>query len=568
MNHSLELVLTLAAALTAALVLGYATQRMRLSPIVGYLLAGIAIGPFTPGFVAQTVLAQELAEIGIVLLMFGVGLQFHLEDLLSVRKVAVPGAMIAMCATAGLGALVGSLFGQGGWFFGITIAISSTVVLLRVLSDRDVLHTPAGRTAVGWLVVEDVLTVVLLVLLPALGGKGNLFVSIGLALLKVAALVVFTLAFGSKIIPRILGWIVRTRARDLFTLSVLVIALGIAIGSAKLFGASMALGAFLAGMVVGRSEFASRAASEALPMRDAFAVLFFVSIGMLLDPRELVTHAPIIGFTLAAIVIGKPLVAFGFMRVARQSPGSALTVALALGQIGEFSFIVATLGRELGVLPASAMPIIVATSIFSISINPLLVQLALPLGRMLGGSSSLGRVPAPRADVHRTIVVGYGPVGQTVTRLLRDHRIEPTVIELNHDTVRELIARDISAVHGDASQRTILEAAGIAHARSLIFAASGSPAEAVTRLAKEMNPKIRILARSTYVREIAPTKAAGADVVVTSEVEVALAMTEEILSALGATNEQLDQARALARRSREGNTLEKDASAELSPYQS
>ena len=552
MTHEVDLILTLAGALFAALVFGLFTQRAGLSPIVGYLIAGVVVGPFTPGFVAHAQLAQELAEIGVVLLMFGVGLQFHVEELLAVRKVAIPGALVGVVAGAGAGIAI-TRFAGWGWapaaIFGLSMSVTSTVVLLRVLADRGALQTPAGHVAVGWLVVEDLIAVLVLVVVPLVAkpseGPG-LAVAIGLAFLKVAALVAFTLLVGAKVIPWLLGRVAKTRSRDLFTLTVLVVALGIAVGATKLFGASMALGAFLAGMVVGRSEFAARAASEALPMRDAFAVLFFVSVGMMLDPAQIVPNWRIIAATIVAILVVKPLAAMLVMRVVGQAPRTAVLVSLSLGQIGEFSFIVATLGRDLGLLPANAMQVIVAASMVTITLSPLVLRLAKPIAARVPSVLEADVPPVPR-DAHRAIVVGYGPVGQTVTRLLRENGIEPTVIEMNHQTVKELRKKGTHSVHGDAARREVLEHAGIRTARSLVFAASGSPADEVTRLAKELNPTISVLARSTYLREVAATKQAGADTVIAAEVEVALAMTEYLLTAFGATRDQLDEARERAR---------------------
>ncbi|HEY3593483.1 MAG TPA: cation:proton antiporter, partial [Polyangiaceae bacterium] len=299
MPHDLDLVLTLTGGLGAALVFGFLTEKLRLSPIVGYLLAGIAVGPFTPGLAVHGAVAEQFAELGVILLMFGVGLHFHLEDLLGVRKLALPGAIGQIAVATGLGVAVAHGFGWSlgaGVVFGLAVSVASTVVLLRVLADNDALHTPAGVVAVGWLLVEDLFTVLMLVMLPVVAGQGDhadglqMLLSGGVAILKIVALVAFTIIVGRRVIPALLGWVAQTRSRELFTLTVLVLALGIAVGSAKLFGASVALGAFLAGTVVGQSEFSSRAASEALPMRDAFAVLFFVSMGMLLDPSQVVPN--------------------------------------------------------------------------------------------------------------------------------------------------------------------------------------------------------------------------------------------------------------------------------------
>src|SRR4029079_14468541 len=313
--HEYDLILTLTGGLGAALVLGYVTHRLGLSPIAGYLLAGTLVGPHTPGFVAAAALAEELAEIGVILLMFGVGLQFHIEELLAVRRVAVPGAVAQSAVATALGAVLAYAFGWGwsaGLIFGMALAVASTVVLVRILSDNNDLHTQAGHIGVGWLVVEDLFTVVALVLLPALFGPATgrpLWVTLAVTALKVSVLIAFTAVVGTRVIPRVLDYIAETRSRELFTLTVLVIALGIAVGSSLVFSVSMALGAFLAGMIVGRSAYSLRAASEALPMRDAFAVLFFVSVGMLLAPGALVASPGLVIGALAIILMGKPLVA-------------------------------------------------------------------------------------------------------------------------------------------------------------------------------------------------------------------------------------------------------------------
>jgi monovalent cation:H+ antiporter-2, CPA2 family len=383
--HNLDLILTLAGALAAALALGYLTHRLGLSPIVGYLMAGILVGPHTPGYVANTAWAEQLAEVGVVLLMFGVGLHFHLRELLAVRGIAIPGAIGQSLVATALGALTTRAFGwdwNAGIVFGLAISVASTVVLTRVLSDNHDLDTPTGHIAVGWLVVEDLLTVLVLVLLPAMvgtAGAGHVPLAIGVAALKIVALVVFTFLTGEHVIPKLLSGIAATQSRELFTLAVLVVALGIAVGAAKLFGVSIALGAFLAGMVVGRSDFSLRAASDALPMRDAFAVLFFVSVGMLLDPRHLLREPGLVAATLGVILLGKPLAALAIALLLRYPFRVAMAVAVALAQIGEFSFILATMGRQLDILPAVATNTIVAAAIVSIALNPLLYRLVDPI---------------------------------------------------------------------------------------------------------------------------------------------------------------------------------------------
>lgn len=555
MPHNIELLTTLAGGLGAALVLGLVTQRLKLSPLVGYLFAGVLVGPFTPGFVANAHLAEQLSEFGVVLLMFGVGLHFHVSDLLKVWRVALPGALAQIAAATGLGVAVAHVFGWNlgaGLVFGLAISVASTVVLIRVLADNDVLHTRSGHVAVGWLVIEDIFTVLVLVVLPAVAGTGSsspTWAILG-AVLRISLLAALLFGVGGRLIPQLLSYVARTRSRELFTLTVLVLALGIAVASATVFGVSMALGAFLAGMLVGRSELSARAASEALPMRDAFAVLFFVSVGMLLNPAAIATHAGLMLATIAVVLVGKAAVAFVVVRVLRHPLRTAVSVALALAQIGEFSFILGALGRQLGILPEAATQVLVVTAIVTITLNPLLFRTIEPLLAWMSrsGAPAATEVPSEPDDAgHRAVVVGFGPVGQTVTRLLRDEGWSVTVVELNFETVRQIEGQGLRAVHGDVASRGILEAAGVARAQSLVFSAPGLPLEALIRDARELNTELRILARASYVREVAAMREAGADWVVAEEAEVGLSMTEHLLSALGATPDQLDRARERAR---------------------
>ena len=569
--HAYDLILTLTGGLGAALVLGYITQRLGLSPIVGYLLAGTLVGPHTPGFVADASLAEQLAEIGVILLMFGVGLQFHIEELLAVRGVAIPGAIAQSAVATVLGALLATSLGwswPAGLIFGMALAVASTVVLIRVLADNNDLQTQAGHIAVGWLVVEDLFTVIALVLLPAIFGPGSeapLWQALAITALKVTALVAFTAVVGTRVIPRALDYVASTRSRELFTLTVLVIALGIAVGSSMIFSVSMALGAFLAGMVVGQSEYSFRAASEALPMRDAFAVLFFVSVGMLLDPAVLFASPGLVAGALAIVLIGKPLVALVIVWAMKYPFRAALTVGIALAQIGEFSFILATIGRELGLLTTDATNALVATAIVSIVLNPIAYRAIRPMERWLVGrprlAAALNRAPSVPQDLgaseherppdpaHRAVVIGHGPTGRIVVRLLRDNGVSSTVVDLNMDTVRALRQEGVDAIYGDATRRETLEAAGVALAGNLMLGSPGmSHAVEVIRMARTMNPQIRVLARAPYLRDIAPLKAAGAHAVYSGEGEVAVAFIEDILEHLRATPEQIDRERARAHR--------------------
>ncbi len=569
--ENLALILTLAAGFIGALTFGYVTHRLGWSPIVGYLLAGVLVGPYTPGFVADKHLADQLAEVGVILLMFGVGLHFHLKDLLAVRTVAIAGAICQSTIATLLGAATATAFGwdrSAGIVFGLALSVASTVVLTRVLADNDDLQSPTGRIAIGWLVVEDLLTVFVLVLLPVVSVAAaadratGVPVALALATLKLVAFVAFTLVAGGRFIPWVLNKIADTRSRELFTLSVLAITLGIAVGSTYVFGVSMALGAFLAGMVVGQSDFSARAGAEALPMRDAFAVMFFLSVGMLLDPWQVLAAPSPILATLAIVMIGKPLAAMTIVAVLGYSSRVGLGVAIALAQIGEFSFLLAVLGRDLGVLPDAAMNPIVTAAIVSIMLNPMLYRTLGSLEAFLVRHPRLWRLlnrrargepPTSVAETHpapayQAVIVGHGPIGQTIARLLRERGIEPTIIEMNVETCRGLRRQGQRAVYGDANQTNVLEQAGIAHARTIILSASGSAGsvEAI-RAARKLNPKIHVVARADYLGQAESLLKVGADEVVSGEGEVVLAMTDSILRRLGATPDQMDEERARIR---------------------
>lgn len=570
--HGFDLIMTLTGGLTAALIFGYLTHRLGLSPIVGYLLAGIAVGGHTPGFVADHAMAEQFAEIGVILLMFGVGLQFHAKELLDVRRVAIPGAVCQSVVATLLSCLVARWLGwswSAGIVFGFAVSVASTVVLLRVLVDNNELHTPTGHIAVGWLVVEDIFTVFLMVILPVLFGagavgSGSLPLSIGLAIVKITILVVLTFYVGGRLIPWFLEHVATTRSRELFTLTVLVLALGIAVGSAQVFGVSMALGAFLAGMVVRQSDFSFRAASEALPMRDAFAVLFFVSVGMLFNPVHLLQEPLLVGATLAIILLGKPLAALVIVLVLGYAPRVALSVAVALAQIGEFSFILATVGRQLGVLGDSGANTLVAASIISISLNPLLYKLIGPVENRFkhtriwqllekrarrdisGKRTNLDELSPVSRD--RAIVIGYGPTGRILVRLLNENEIESVVIELNIKTFRQIKSEGVAVVYGDATLQDTLKEANVESAVFLILTSAGMQGgEEVIRIARGLNAKLRIIARAAYLKDIPALRQAGADAVFSGEGEVALNMTEHMLRKLGATDEQIDRERERAR---------------------
>jgi CPA2 family monovalent cation:H+ antiporter-2 len=530
--NDLTVLMTFAAGLAAALVLGFVAKRLHLSPIVGYLIAGIAVGPFTVGYVADQHVADQFAEIGVILLLFGVGLRFHLDELLAVWRIAIPGALfqsaISTFALAGLLTLIGWDLASG-IVLGISISVASTVVMALVLADRHDLHAPIGHIAIGWTVVEDLLTVTALLLLPmfvgpAAMGAAGMGPALGQAALKIALLVALVVVLGKWVIPWALEHVSRVRSRELFTLSVLVVALGIAIGSAKLFGVSMALGAFLAGLAVGRSEFAARAANDALPMRDAFAVLFFVSVGMLCDPRVVVQEPLLLLIVLAVVLIGKPLAAILVVRVLGKPMPTAIGVGAALSQVGEFSFILGSAARRLGVIDDSGWNALVGASILSISLNPTVYGLA---RRLSGGASALSpQAERQPVDERRCILIGYGPVGRTVRRILLERDAIVTVVELNLDTVRRLRAEGVPVVYGDVLRPGTLEEAGVASAGSLILSVEVEDAAELIRQARSVNPELRVLARCSHLRDVPALRSAGATVVAAAEAEVALALAE------------------------------------------
>ncbi|MBL8840782.1 MAG: cation:proton antiporter [Planctomycetes bacterium] len=565
--HDVTLLLTITVSLACALLFGAITQKLRMSPIVGYLLAGIAVGPRTPGFVADGAVAAQLAELGVILLMFGVGLHFHLDDLLRLRNVALPGALgQSALATAAMALAAGPLGLplSAGVVLGIAIAVASTVVLARQLVDRGLLATTEGRTAIAWLVVEDLLTVVILVLLPAFapaapdaGGAGGaaapaapgFAMTLLVTLAKVGGLVVLVLVGGRKLVPKLLGAIARTRSRELFTLAVLVLALGIAVGSAELFGVSMALGAFLAGMVVGQSESSHQAAADALPMRDAFAVMFFVSVGMLFDPRSLRDDAPLVLAVLGVVLLVKPLAALLIVLFCGKPLRTGLTVAAGLAQVGEFSFIVSELARAHGLVGGEASSAIVTASIVSITLNPLLFRAVEPAERWLRGQRWLRRrrlfarsfaeaTPADAAAATgagaRAVVVGYGPVGQTLTRLLREFDLATVVIDLNFDTVKRLRRDGIAAIWGDASQRELLEAAGVATA-DFVLVTLPDPAtrDPVIEAIRTLHPGARVLVRAQRLQERESLARRGVEAVAYEEAEVGVALAALLLRAIG-----------------------------------
>jgi CPA2 family monovalent cation:H+ antiporter-2 len=535
--HNLSILVTFAGSLAAALVLGFLAHRLKVSPIVGYLLAGVAVGPFTPGFVADRNVAEQFAEIGVILLLFGIGLRFHLSEMIAAWRVVVPGALIqSAISTAALAALL-HLMGwtwAAGIILGLAVSVASTVVMALVLAERHDLHARIGYIAIGWTVVEDLLTVAMLLVLPILFAPGgavsqSIPSALGLAGLKVAGLVAAVVVLGKWVIPAALELIEKTRAKELFTLAVLVLAIGFAVGSATLFGVSMALGAFLAGLAVGRSEFAARAASDAVPMRDAFAVLFFVSVGMLFDPRSLLEAPLIIAAVLLVVVVVKPLVALATVRLLGEPISTAIPVGAAFSQVGEFSFILGSLARSLGLIDDTGWNALVAASIISIVLNPIIYRVA---RRMSSAPPDRKHIepqgPRPQVDPRRCILVGYGPVGTIVRQLLEQRGAHITVVDLNLETVRRLQAENVNAIYGDVLRSGMLEEAGIDSAGTLILSADIEDGAEIVRQSRILNPGLRVLARCAHLRDAAALSQAGAEVVAAGEAEVGVALAEAV----------------------------------------
>lgn len=553
MTHNIDLILTLIGGLSIALVFGLLSKYLKLSPIVGYIFAGILVN-FIPNLHIDFNTASQFAEIGVILLMFSVGLNSHIKDLIAVKNVAIPGAISQIVITTIASMLLAHVIGwdfKAGLIFGISISVASTVVLMRVLSDNRVLHTKIGHTAVGWLVVEDLFTILVLVLLPAVFSPNisntNLLPIFGLTTLKLIFLTVFTLLVGGKLIPYFLTFISKTGSRDLFTLSVLTLAIGIAFGSAHFFDASMALGAFLAGIVVGQSDFSARAASEALPIKDIFAVLFFVSVGMLLDVNELKNSWQLMFLTLFIILIIKPLIAFLVVILLKKPLKQAISIGVALAQTGEFSFILASLGTSLNILPKEAYCAIIASSIISITLNPILFKAINPFVKFLNKRGiDINQVKKENensidfinneTEQDSIIVVGYGPVGQAVTKILNDKGISVNIIELNIDTVKKINSNNsncLKALYGDAMQHEVLINAGINNALAFIISSTLASSKEITEIVKSLNPNIQILVNTSYINDIEILKEKGADIVFSGELAVSQILSNYIFNEFG-----------------------------------
>jgi len=562
MPHGATLITTMVAAFGLALVFGYAATRIKLPPLVGYLVAGVLLGPATPGIVADVNLAQQLAEIGVILLMFGVGLNFSLDDLLSVRRIAIPGALWRIALATLLCVAIARWWGWSlgaGLVFGLALSVASTVVVLRMLGDRGLLATMTGTISVGWLVVEDLVLVLVLVLLPplagVLGGTSPATASAGLTLTlvwtltRVALFVAFMLVVARRALPWLLWRVAGAGSRELFTLAVVVVGVGVAYGSAKLFGVSFALGAFIGGMVLGESALSHRAAEESLPLRDAFAVLFFVSVGMLFDPAVLV-HDPLrVLVAVGVVVVAKSLIAFAIVAGFRYPLDIALTVSVALAQIGEFSFILMALGRSLGLLPAEASDLILATAIISIAVNPILFRAVEPLRRLGERWSARGgfleragdrlaqlpiEVQPERLNAH-VVLVGYGRVGHRIADALRANHFTVVVAEQNREMVEELRRDGVLAVSGDASEAAVLIQAHVARASMLVVATPDSPrARKMLDIARRLNPRIETIVRTHSDEEAELMRREHADAVFMGEHELATSMIARVLASVEA----------------------------------
>lgn len=524
----------------AAFLFGAVAHRLRLPALVGYLLAGILLGPFTPGFVADQELANQFAEVGVILLMFGVGLHFSIRQLVEVRRIAVPGALAQIGVSTLLGFGLARWLGWstlGGLVFGLALSVASTVVLLRALEERRILDTERGRIAVGWLIVEDLAMVLALVLIPALaaGAQGgasasSLGAALGLTMLKVAGFVALMLVVGKRFVPWLLHIVAHTGSRELFRLAVLATALGVAFGAAMLFGVSFALGAFFAGTILAESPLSQRAAEETLPLRDAFAVLFFVSVGMLFNPRVLVEDPLPVLATAAIIMLGKSVAAYAIVRVFGRSRSTALTISASLAQIGEFSFILASLAVSLELLPPAGRDLILAGAIVSIVLNPLLFALIDRVGsQLVPGGAPIGGQPAPPMNGH-VVVVGFGRVGARVVRGLAGCDESVTLIELEPARVAVEDREKITLVQGNAVRPEILAQADLENAR-MLFVATPEPFEAghIVEQARAINPAIHIVARAHRDEEVDHLQKLGATSTIMGEDEIARKMIDEAL---------------------------------------
>jgi monovalent cation:H+ antiporter-2, CPA2 family len=552
-----ELITTIAASLGLAMIMGFVAARMKMPPMAGYLLAGIIIGPATPGYVANVELAGQLAEIGVMLLMFGVGLHFSLADLLAVRRVAIPGAVVQMCISAAVGAGVALFWGWtsgAAMVFGLALSVASTVVVLRALEGSRALQSINGRIAIGWLIVEDLMMVLVLVLLPPLAGilggdraaTSNVAMALALTTGKVVAFMATMYVAGRRVLPRLLSLVARTGSRELFTLCVIAVAVGVAYLSSALFDVSFALGAFFAGMMMRESELSHRAAEESLPLRDAFAVLFFVSVGMLFDPMVVLEEPAKLLAVIAIVMLGTPLAAMALVLAFRYPLNTALTVGACLAQIGEFSFILAALGVSLGLLPAQGQSLIVAAALLSIAANPLVFAGLRPAHTWIRARSRLARRLERRGDPlaalpmstsesylsGQVVLVGYGRVGRRIAQEMSARGIPYVVAEQNRERVKELREKNVAAVSGDAADPAVLIQAHIANASMLVIATPDTiSVRRMAEIARTLNPAIEIALR-THSEEEARLLA-NVGMVFFGEHELASAMTRHVLARRG-----------------------------------
>ncbi|MEN4983331.1 cation:proton antiporter [Acinetobacter modestus] len=560
MPHDVDLIILLAVGFGIALIFGYIAARLRLPPLIGYLVAGIIISPNTPGIVADIHLANQLAELGVMFLMFGVGMHFSLNDLLLVRRIALPGAILQIAVATLLGVAVSMFWGWSfgsALIFGLSLSCASTVVLLKALSDRGLLDSVNGKIAVGWLLVEDLVMVLVLVLLPAtavlLGGhtlagtdtSQNIWITIGLTLLKVTGFIAFMLIIGKRLIPKIMQLVARLGSRELFTLTVVAAAVSIAYGSYAIFGVSMALGAFFAGMVVKESDFSHRAEEETLSLREIFAILFFVSVGMLFDPKILIEQPLHILAVVAIIMIGKTLAAMALVLFFRYPINTALTVGASLAQIGEFSFILATLGLSLGLLTPDAQNLILAGALFSITLNSFVFSAIEPAQRWIRERSHLARLLERSGDPlamlpdevdqaylrDQVVIIGYGGVGRRISENLMQQNIKVVIAEENREIVEKLRAQGMAAVSGEATEPYVLIQAHIQHARLLVI----SPMDIldihrIVDIAQQLNPQIQVLICAESKEEAAVIRDENIGEVFYAKEEMAKNMSHHILN--------------------------------------
>jgi CPA2 family monovalent cation:H+ antiporter-2 len=558
MEHNISLITTIAAAFGVALIFGLIAVRIKLPALVGYLFAGIFIGPATPGFVANVGIASQLSEIGVMLLMFGVGLHFSINDLLSVKRVALPGAIVQMAIATLLGFTVANFW---GWpfgeslIFGIALSCASTVVLLKALESKGILDSINGKIAIGWLVVEDLITVLVLVLMPLLtgilGGDENavsntspLWQTIGFTLVQVVAFIALMLTFGKRLLPWLLWYVAKTGSRELFTLSVIAAAISIAYGASVLFNVSFALGAFFAGMVMRESEFSHRAAEDSLPLRDAFAVLFFVAVGMLFEPSVLIEHPQRVFAVVSIIILGKSLAAMVLVLLLRYPLSTALTVAASLAQIGEFSFILAGLGVSLGIMSTQSMNLILAGALLSIALNPLIFTLIAPVSKWVVVRSAFARSLELRTDPFaelpmaterkylegQVVLVGYGRVGKRIARVLNEHSIPYVVAEENRELVEDLRKRGLPAVSGNAADPAVLIQAHIANAAMLVVATPDSlDVRKIVEIARKLQPNIEVVVRTHNEEEFRLLSNDALGTIFFGEEELAKGMSAHVL---------------------------------------